>query len=234
MKQFELYFLIFAAASVAGWAAEVICKSIEYGRFMNRGFLIGPYCPIYGAGAVLVVLLLEDFTYSPPAVFFLSMLICGTLEYAAGWGMEKLFRARWWDYSGRRFNLNGRVCMNTLIPFGFMCLALLYFIKPFLFGIFGRIPELPRHVICAVLAVVFAADIIISARTLARIRASAEHTGGDDTEHLTRAVRDELMKKGLLIRRYMKAFPHARIYNSGILRKIREESRELQRRLRER
>lgn len=88
---------------------EVVCKLIQFRRFINRGFLIGPYCPIYGFGSVLIGLLLSRYAGEPLVVFILAMVVCGTLEYVTSYLMEKLFHARWWDYSDKRFNLNGRI-----------------------------------------------------------------------------------------------------------------------------
>lgn len=227
MRLAETCFLMFAVISVAGWLLEVACKYIEYGRFINRGFLLGPWCPIYGVGALLAILLLEDCSGSPPTLFIMAMLVCGALEYATSWLMEKLFRARWWDYSARRFNINGRICLETLVIFGILCAVLIYAVKPILFGLFARIPDTALHIICALIAALFVADIAISGRTLRRIRACAEHTGGDDTERLTAAVRAELMKKGLIMRRYIKAFPYMRMYNSRILARINDAKKKL-------
>ena len=106
---FENYFLLFYVCSILGWLLEVACKYQQFHRFINRGFLIGPYCPIYGFGAVCICLALSRFTHDPAAVFSLAMIICGTLEYITSYAMEKLFHARWWDYSSKPFNLNGRV-----------------------------------------------------------------------------------------------------------------------------
>ena len=88
------YLLLFFTASFLGWCMEVICKLIQFGRFINRGFLIGPWCPIYGFGTVLITLLLSKFTDDPLAVFALAMLLCGTLEYLTSYIMEKAFHAR--------------------------------------------------------------------------------------------------------------------------------------------
>ena len=223
MKQTELYFMMFAVMSISGWLLEVTCKYFETGRFINRGFLIGPYCPIYGIGSVLAVLLLEDLFNHPATVFFMAMIICGVLEYITSWLMEKLFHARWWDYSTRRFNLNGRICLETLIPFGLMCLAIVYIIKPALFGIFIVIPPVIRHMLCAIFAALFIADITISGHMLRCIRTSADLAHGDNTENLTKAVRAELAKKGMLLRRYTKAFPHMKLYNSDIYKRLSEK-----------
>ena len=137
----ECYILLFFTGAFLGWVMEVVCKLIQFGRFINRGFLIGPYCPIYGFGAVLVTALLTPFSESPLAVFVLAMAVCGTLEYLTSYVMEKLFHARWWDYSHRRFNLNGRVCAGTLIPFGLLGLGMVYVARPVLFGLFARLPQ---------------------------------------------------------------------------------------------
>ena len=95
----EHYILFFFISSMLGWLMEVCCKLWQFHRFINRGFLIGPYCPIYGFGAVLVTALLSPYAGSPAAVFVLAMVVCGTLEYLTSYLMEKLFHARWWDYS---------------------------------------------------------------------------------------------------------------------------------------
>ena len=135
------YVLLFFVGAVLGWCMEVICKLFQFHRFINRGFLIGPYCPIYGFGTALLTALLSRFTRDPVAVFGLAILICGTLEYCTSWLMETLFHARWWDYSSKPFNINGRVCANTLIPFGLLGLGMIYFVKPFLFARFDRLPD---------------------------------------------------------------------------------------------
>lgn len=136
------------------------------GRFINRGFLIGPWCPIYGFGTVLITLLLSKFTDDPLAVFALAMLLCGTLEYLTSYIMEKAFHARWWDYSTKKFNLNGRVCADTLIPFGLLGLGMIYFIKPFSFRLYGLMSETAMQAICIALLIPFLTDTVISSFTL--------------------------------------------------------------------
>ena len=125
IQTIELYFLLFITYSVIGWTMEVVGKLIELKRFVNRGFLIGPCCSIYGFGGILITLLLQYFTANPVVLFFMAILVCGVLEYLTSYFMEKLFNARWWDYSQRKYNINGRVCLNTIIPFGILgCLIM--------------------------------------------------------------------------------------------------------------
>ena len=152
------YFLLFFFCSMLGWLMEVTCKLFQFHRFINRGFLIGPDCPIYGFGAVFVTLLLSGFSDHPVAVFLLAMLVCGTLEYVTSYVMEKLFHARWWDYSQRKFNLNGRVCANTLIPFGLLGLVMVYFLKPLVFGWFDALSETALYALSGSLAALLLTD----------------------------------------------------------------------------
>ncbi len=225
----EYIVLLFFAMSVLGWAMEVVCKLIEFKRFINRGFLIGPYCPIYGVGSSLIILLLERYASSPVLVFLMTMLVCGTLEYLTSYAMEKLFHARWWDYSHRRFNIDGRVCAGTLIPFGMLGLLLVYVIKPVLFGWFDLIPRSLLTPLCIVLLAGLSTDAAVSATILGKIRKSANLTGADDTEALTRAVRDSLARKSALMRRTLRAFPYARIYNQKLLAQLRLKKQKLAR-----
>ena len=178
--------------------------------------------------------------------------------------MEKLFHARWWDYSQKPFNLNGRVCAGTLIPFGLMGLTLVYWVKPFFFSVFGamhaqvrsalcavlccmllvelvqplcfslfaRIPDTARLALCAALCTLFVTDAIVSVTVLGKIRKTANLSEADDTENITRCVREKLAEQGMLMRRTLRAFPYARLYSNALVarmkaqqRKLREEAR---------
>lgn len=98
----EPYFLLFIIYSMIGWTIEVLLQFIEKKRLINRGFLIGPYCPIYGFGAVVMTLILDKYQDNLIILFGMSMLICTVLEYLTSYIMEKLFKARWWDYSQKK------------------------------------------------------------------------------------------------------------------------------------
>ena len=222
--QLEYYFLLFFISAVLGWMMEVTCKLFEFKRFINRGMLIGPYCPIYGFGSVLITAVLSPISEQPALVFIMAMVLCGTLEYVTSYVMEKLFHARWWDYSKRRFNINGRVCANTLIPFGLLGLVMIYLVKPFLFGLFEGIPQLALDIVSGVLFALIVSDAVISTTILGKIRKTAEDTAGDSTEAITRGVREKLAEQGALVRRMLSAFPYARIYNRRLIQQLRERS----------
>lgn len=172
-KMIQYYSLLFFACSILGWCIEVLCKLIQFHRFINRGFLVGPWCPIYGFGAVFISLLLSRHAEDPLAVFGLAILICGILEYSTSYMMEKIFHARWWDYSTKKFNLNGRVCADTLLPFGLLGLLLVYAITPVMFSCFDLLSETMIQIICLSLSLLFLVDITISTTTLVKIRVHA-------------------------------------------------------------
>lgn len=121
------YFVIYA---FLGWVCEDLYCGIPKKKFINRGFLYGPYCPIYGVGALLVLYPLLFVKQYPILVFILGVLITSVLEYVTSWAMEKLFKTRWWDYSQRLLNINGRVCLLNSTLFGIMSIVVVYIIHP--------------------------------------------------------------------------------------------------------
>ncbi|RBP98364.1 hypothetical protein CRD60_00350 [Bifidobacterium aemilianum] len=125
-----ILFLWFMFYACLGWAYESIIVSIGQRQLVNRGFLNGPLCPIYGVGAVLCVVLL-DRVHNPLLVFLASALGASLLEYVTSWAMEQIFHARWWDYSQRRFNLNGRICLLGATVFGLAGLLINEVLQPF-------------------------------------------------------------------------------------------------------
>lgn len=194
---------------------------------------MGPWCPIYGFGAVFISLLLSRHAEDPLAVFGLAILICGILEYSASYMLEKIFHARWWDYSTKKFNLNGRVCADTLLPFGLLGLLLVYAITPVMFSCFDLLSETMIQIICLSLSLLFLVDITISTTTLVKIRVHAGKLNGDSTEKITNEVRSVLAEKSALVRRMMRAFPEARLYNGKIIMIMRERRLQLRKEIKQ-
>ena len=157
----EKYFLWFFIYAVIGWIYESTLCSITGKKFVNRGFLNGPYCPIYGAGAILDILVLGRFK-NPFLLFFASAVLTCLLEYATSYAMEKIFNARWWDYSDSKFNIKGRVCLLGAVVFGLLSVALILFIHPFVSRHTDNIPHILLNVVSGVVFAAFAADCIIT------------------------------------------------------------------------
>jgi uncharacterized membrane protein len=111
---------------------ETIRVSVRSKRFINRGFASGPYCPIYGFGMCIVILLLNDFKDNIPMLFILGMTLCTLLEYFTSYVLELIFKAKWWDYSYRKYNLHGRICLDISIAWGMLSVTMMKFVVPVL------------------------------------------------------------------------------------------------------
>lgn len=205
------YFMLFIIYAVAGWICEVTLQLIQKHKLADRGFLIGPYCPIYGCGAVLITLCLTPFKEHPVGLFILAMVLCGSLEYVTSFIMEKAFNARWWDYSEMRFNINGRVCLETLVPFGIAGLLIVYLFNPFLLSIIQSWSEGTLNIISLIIAVVFVTDVIISSKIIYNFKRTnkevSQNEKKDNTDEVSEKVREILRSKSFLNRRLINAFP---------------------------
>lgn len=205
----EIYFLYFIILAIMGWVMEVTLQLVQKHKFSNRGFLIGPYCPIYGCGGVLITLTLSNLSNHPVALFSTAILICGVLEYLTSYLMEKIFNARWWDYSNNKFNINGRVCLETIIPFGLLGLTLIYIINPFIFGKLNQIPENIVRIIAIIVASIFLIDLIISFYVISNVRKATKkfdkENPKDSTDAISKKVREFLRGKSVLNRRLINA-----------------------------
>ncbi len=190
LESIEMYILLFFTYSFFGWVMESVGGILKVKKFVNRGFLIGPYCPVYGTGVVLISILLKDYTKDIAALFVLSTVICGLLEYVTSYIMEKLFNARWWDYTNRKFNINGRICLETLIPFGIAGTTILCFINPFFINIYLKIPDLVRHIITISISLLFIIDIIISFNIIISFKGET-YKEKDNTEEIGNRVKDK-------------------------------------------
>ncbi len=156
-----MYCSWFIIYSVIGWAYESLLCSVIERRLINRGFLNGPYCPIYGFGALLDIICLNSFS-DPLAIFLFGALLNCTLEYWTSFVMEKMFNARWWDYSDKKFNINGRVCLIGAIVFGLFCVLLIKVINPVVTAYINAIPKLILNIAVILFLVGYAIDNIIT------------------------------------------------------------------------
>lgn len=167
MMNFTMVFLIFLIFSFVGWVSEVLYVGIFFEhRFVNRGFLHGPLCPIYGFGG-LTILLLPQALYSTWApLFCASMVLCTVVEYLSSWILEKLFHTRWWDYSHYKFNIHGRVCLLNSLLFGVLGVAIIHFIQPQVMRFLSLFSDFVLTVSANILAVALVVDLLITVRRL--------------------------------------------------------------------
>lgn len=201
-------FLLFIIYAFLGWVVEMFYNYYEHKKFVNRGFLIGPYCPIYGVGGLTVTFFLTKYQDSIFITFGMSIILFALLEYFTSYLMEKLFKARWWDYSDKKFNINGRICLETLIPFGILGCVAIYVINPLIFSLFSLTNVQVLKVISILIFIIFAIDFSISLKIINSFKDTAvKFLKKDNTEEITKKVKEILISKSIWTKRLIESFP---------------------------
>ncbi len=178
MSKIPIYILLFFFYSAAGWFVESLYRSIGEKRIINSGFLTGPMCPIYGTGAlVMIVFLYNPFKDNLLAVFLLGMVLCDVVEYITSVLMEVLFHARWWDYTHEFMNLNGRICLKHTLYWGIASIAFVRLIHPRIDRIVQNFDPKTVLIILIAVLVVFFIDIANSVRKALDIRKLQDKLG---------------------------------------------------------
>ena len=162
MYNISYVFFQFIIYSFIGYLAEVIYCSYGQKKFVNRGFLFGPICPIYGIGSVLAIYCLSNLKDNLILVFILGILITSTLEYYTSYIFEKIFNNKWWDYSNRVDNINGRICIGNSLYFGLGITILIYLLNPSIVGIIDNISHNNMILISTIIFILFITDLVWS------------------------------------------------------------------------
>lgn len=164
-----LAWLLFFFYCFLGWIIECTYCSIPAGHFINRGFLNGPYLPIYGSGAMVGLALFGGLT-NPLQIFLLGGAMCCVLEFVTSWAMEKLYHARWWDYSDKTLNLQGRIWIGGFIEFGLAIVVAVLIVNPPVLKALERIPSTTAIALAAVTFIIFAIDLVTSHNSATKMR----------------------------------------------------------------
>ena len=153
------YFIIY---SFLGWVLESIFRSFCEKKIINTGFLRGPICPIYGCGAIIMILFLKNFSNSKILLFIMSIIFLSLWEYVVGVILEKLFKTKYWDYSDHKFNYKGRICLTNSIAWGFLGVFFIDFIHPSIVNLLKNVNMLYLKIIVPILLIIILTDAIIS------------------------------------------------------------------------
>lgn len=160
---------IFLVYAFLGWCAEVAFAAVHHGKFVNRGFLNGPVCPIYGVGMLVVVTLLWGLRHNLILLFLGSAGLTTTLEYATGWILERFFHDKWWDYSDKPFNVKGYICLEFTILWGLAAAFVVGAVHPFVFMIIDKTPFVFGVILMSVLLAAFVTDLVITVTELVKL-----------------------------------------------------------------
>ena len=160
-----LYFFVYG---FLGWCTEVIFAAFKQHRFVNRGFLNGPICPIYGVGVTLVIACLEAFQSNLLLLYISSVILVTVLEGVTGWAIDKLFHNKWWDYSKLPFNIGGYVCLLFSLIWGVACVFIVYFVHPLIHQVLSLIPHTAGIALIAILGIALLSDIIVTTSAIVK------------------------------------------------------------------
>ncbi len=201
-------FLLFIIYSFCGWLMEVLFKLIQNRKLVNRGFLIGPMCPIYGFCGLSISLLFDHFEHNYLSVFFISIFICALFEFFVSWLLETLFHARWWDYSHKKYNINGRICLRNLLFFGILGILGVYFFNPFIHEILDKLNEDYLKYISIILFIIFIIDTILSVKLVNSLKTFFYTLKNDATEEISKKIKRLLIEQSRYFRRVIVAYPN--------------------------
>lgn len=162
MNIVSMYFFYFVVYSFLGWICETIYCAILDKKYINRGFLKGPVCPIYGIGAVIVISVLNPVSDNIILLFLCAMILTSILEYFTGFLLEVIFNLKWWDYSEYKFNIKGRVCLLNSVLFGILSVITVKFINPVIAKMIESIPNSIGIFVLIILAISLFMDTIIT------------------------------------------------------------------------
>lgn len=232
-----LYFITY---SFLGWGCESTYVSLAKRKFINRGFLYGPLCPIYGFGALLVLYVLSPFVANPILIFCFGMLVTSILEYFTSWLMETIFHLHWWDYSSYKYNLNGRVCLKNSIMFGILGIVVVYVIHPAINKAILNLNEPLQIGLCTILIAILILDVIISTLgainvnkamvELEKLSHEIQLNGELTKQRITKKIQTLIMKLEKRYNHFQKAYPklnHINFqFNRDVINEVIEKMKE--------
>ena len=236
---FPYLFLVFMLYSVVGYLCEIVCSSIKQKKIVNRGFLCGPYCPIYGVGSLFILFLLLRFKEDPVIVFVLGAIITSAIEYVTSFVLEKIFHNKWWDYSDEKFNVHGRIFLFNSLLFGFGTLIIIYTGNDIITKILSYFSPFAMNCIAYGLLVIFILDMIYSFIIAYNLRNRIIICEELKNEKLARlpGMLEKIMKERVAKfktypKRLLEAFPNLKNANAkefDIMKMVRDKMKKQQR-----
>lgn len=221
MVEFSKLFLLFIIFSFIGFIVEEIIVSITTKEVVNRGFLIGPILPIYGFGALFIIKFLGKYQDDLIVLFILSFVICGTLEYITSFLLEKIYKVRWWDYSDKKYNVNGRITLPFTFMFGLGGVIIMKLFYPVIIKLLNSTPENILIIVSIIIFVITLVDTIISANITYNITSTAKNLYSklpkDNTDEIKNKV-FKVLKDNYFTRRVMKSFPNLTFIKNSFIK----------------
>lgn len=203
-------FWIFVLYSFIGWLIEVMASLINKRKFVNRGFLIGPIVPIWGIGGVIITVLLRNCDIF--GTIIMSAILGTCLEYIVNFFMERMFKARWWDYSHLPFNLNGRIWIGSFILFGILGILVAHVLSPIFVDIIGDFNKKLVIFVGIIVCFLVVIDCVLSFTIIKNLKLSLDDVCKDNTVEISKMVMNKVSEKSKSFKRILQAFPNAIFY----------------------
>ena len=209
LYNFAFFIIVFFFYSFIGYLIEITSVSLKEDKLVfSRGYLIGPYIPIFGFGAIFMVYYLNKYQEDLLTLFILGVVSCCILEYFTSLLMEYIFHLRWWDYSDRKFNINGRVCLENGIFFGLGGILLVKYIHPWLLNVLYSFSYYWIIVLGSILFIILLVDFLISTSMILQLKIDVDsYINKDATEVLKKELKKRLEVHAILRKRILRAFP---------------------------
>lgn len=166
VTQLILFFFFY---SFVGWVMETCYCSVLERKYVARGFLYGPICPIYGVGVLFMILFFKPLTGNPVLFYVTAVVVMSTWEYLVGWFLEATTHVKYWDYSHIKYNLNGRICLPISLTWGVLSYIVIFWVHPHTEALFAQIAPWLSHVLCGAAIGVLISDATLTIRQLALI-----------------------------------------------------------------
>ena len=199
LSSMSIYFILlyFFVYGFLGWCTEVGFAAFKTHHFVNRGFLNGPICPIYGVGVTAVITILTPYKSDIIVLYILSVVLVTVLEGVTGWAMDKIFHNKWWDYSDMPLNIGGYVCLLFSIVWGFACLFIIYFIQPLVHDLLAFIPTIVGIILIIILGITLIADLYVTASTIFKFnrRLAAMEKIAAEMHEISEQIGQEIFEK---------------------------------------
>ena len=222
-------YILFWIYSILGWCVETFRVSLKNKKIINRGFFLGPYCPIYGTGGI-ALLSLKDYQSDPIVAFILAIFICSVIEYLVSYFMELIYKVRWWDYSNRLFNINGRICLFNSFCFGIFGLLTVCYLNPYFINLINNLNNNFKLIIAIIILIITTIDMTITFSAMFDFRkyvtslkdktlASIFKPSTDSTEEISKRVRNSLKEKSFIHKHLLKAFANLKVYRDTFFKK---------------
>lgn len=216
MENYIILLLLFAVYSFLGWVLETTFASINAGKFINRGFLTGSFCPIYGLGAILIIKassgidIYIEYYYTGVLISVLfSIILVTALEYITGFILERLFNCKWWDYSDNHANIKGYVCLKYSLLWGVLAFLLVQMVHPLILKIVLNIPFRIKIYYAVILGIYFIGDTIRSVTDALNLRNVIINYSNFSVKMYCEKI--------LQYKRFFIAFPRLLFLNAGVI-----------------